>query len=579
MRIDLRTSSPVERPLSELLDGLDLGAGADEPCIAIRDEGTAAPVEAAAVVWLRASDDAISAARRTIGARNRQPGEPEGLMPPAGHIATVVAEVAASAALLQALALGRGERPEPLRVDAAQVALHLIWPWISGLSVGVARTTMRPPATDSYPFGIVPCADGAVGCYQAVPSEWPAFCAMVERPDLVERYPTPDVRRQEGAAIYAEVRRWFNAHPAAEVVRLAQAQGLPFAEVLPLAGFPESPYLRRRGALTAGPNGDVLPGLPYRIERRETAASNSDSDGDRAVLRERLLATLPHGEGPLSGLIAVEVTQHWAGPLAGRMLADHGAVVIKCEPAGGDFWRTNGRLEDEAEVAWTFEAVNLGKASVELRLREPGDRALLESLIAAADVVIDNLSGEARKRAGLDFATVAARNPRVVQVSLPAFECEGPLASERGMGWSFEAASGYSDALGGERGPANSGFPYGDPVGALTAVLAILRELARRAEGPAPGATLIDCGQIAALAYTLVEVVRNGERGPVTTPADDALSRAELDPAWRIERIPTSRGRLIDHPAGPIEGKESARRRRAATLDEHGPLLRELLSG
>ena len=464
----VRTRSRVATPLTRLLGALGIATepAAGNLTVSVHDDGDTPAPEADACVGLAATADAFDRARRTVGARNPTLDHPgQGLMPPEGHIATVVAEVATSAALLQALSLAAGDRPGPARIDVEQLALHIIMPVVSALSVGVMRSPVRPPSRITYPLGIVPCADGEVGAYQAVPTEWPRFCAMIGRDDLVDEHPTVESRRENGAAIWEAAAPWFRARPVDEVVRIAQEAGLPYAAVLPIAALPASPYLHRRGAIAVGPDGELAPGAPFRVEH---ATVEGERHPRREALRTALAAALPPPvAGPLSGLVVVEVTQHWAGPLAARFLADYGALVIKCEPIGGDFWRVTGNLRDEG-ISWTFEPINLGKGSMTMDLRDPADRALLEALLGACDIRIENLSQGARDRAALAFADVAARSPNVIAVSLPGYETVGPLAALRGMGWSFEVASGYASALGGGKA-ANSGYPYGDPIGAITA--------------------------------------------------------------------------------------------------------------
>ncbi len=573
----VRTRSRVATPLTRLLDALGIATepAGDNLTVCVCDEGDTPPPEAGAHVVLAATDDAFDSARRTVGARNPTLDHPgQGLMPPAGHIATVAAEVATSAALLQALALAAGDRPGPARIDVEHLALHIIMPVVSALSVGVMRSPVRPPSRITYPLGIVPCADGEVGAYQAVPTEWPRFCAMVGREDLVEDHPTVESRRENGAAIWEAAAPWFRARPVDEVVRIAQDAGLPYAAVLPIDALPDSPYLHRRGALTTGPAGEIAPGAPYRVEHATVDAAPHPR---RAALREALAVALPTPvAGPLSGLVVVEVTQHWAGPLAARFLADYGALVVKCEPVGGDFWRVTGNLGDEG-ISWTFEPINLGKGSMTMDLRDPADRALLEALLGACDVRIENLSQGARDRAALAFPDVAARSPNIIAVSLPGYETEGPLAALRGMGWSFEVASGYASALGGGKA-ANSGYPYGDPIGAITAFLAILRELARRRLGGGDGAALVDIGQVAALSYTLVETLRTGERGPTLTTLDDAIAGGRPDPSWLLDRIVTASGRPMDHPGPLVPLAARPPRNRAPALDEHGEAVREAVA-
>ena len=569
------TQSRVARPLTRLLDALGI---ADEEgggfTICVCDDGDL-PADGDACVQIAASEDAIARARRTVGARNPSLDHPNhGLMPPAGHIVTVVAEAAASAALLQALSLAAGERPAPARVDVEEVALHIIMPVVSALSVGVKRSPVRPPSRVTYPLGIVPCADGEVGAYQAVPSEWPRFCALIGREDIVDIWPTVESRRENGAAIWEAAEPWFRAHTVDEVVRLAQEAGLPYASVLPLGALPHSPYLRRRETFATGRRADLLPGAPFRVEH---ASGDAAPHPARDAVREALFAALPPPvQGPLTGLVVVEVTQHWAGPLAARFLADYGALVIKCEPQGGDFWRVTGNLGSEG-ISWTFEPINLGKGSVTMDLHDPTDRALLEALLGACDIRVENLSQGARQRAGLDFRDIAALNPNVIALSLPGYETEGPLAALRGMGWSFEVASGYASALGGGKA-ANSGYPYGDPIGAITAFLATLRELARRRLGGGEGASLLDIGQVAALSYTLIETLRTGEPGPALTTLDDALAEGRTEPSWPIERIESASGRPMDHPGPLVALAAQPPRNRAPALDEHGAAVREAVA-
>ena len=571
------TQSRVETPLVRLLDALGIATELAEGhlTICVCDDGEDPIPGADACVQLAATEGAFARARRTVGARSPSlASHGEGLMPPAGHIATVVAEATAAAALLQALALAAGDRPAPARVDVEHIALHIIMPVVSALSVGVKRSPVRSPSRITYPLGIVPCADGEVGAYQAVPTEWPRFCAMVGRADIIDAFPTVASRRENGAPIWEAAEPWFRAHAVEDVVRIAQEAGLPYAPVLPLDALPGSPYLHRRGAVANGSRGELLPGVPFRVEHATVDAPPHPS---REAVREALVAALPAPvAGPLSGLVVVEVTQHWAGPLTARFLADHGALVIKCEPVGGDFWRVTGNLPDEG-ISWTFEPINLGKGSMVMDLRDAADRALLEALLGACDIRVENLSQGARDRAGLAFTDVSALNPDVIAISLPGYETEGPLAALRGMGWSFEVASGYASALGGGRA-ANSGYPYGDPIGAITAFLAALREIARRRLGGGASAALLDIGQVAALSYTLVETLRTREQGPDFTTLDDALAEGRTEPDWPLDRIETASGRPMDHPGPLVALAAQTPRNRAPALDEHGDAVRDAVA-
>tara|TARA_B100001123_G_scaffold238751_1_gene267331 strand:- start:2527 stop:4236 length:1710 start_codon:yes stop_codon:yes gene_type:complete len=539
--------------------------------VCVCDEGQLADTQADAYVVLTASDEGFAQALRTIGARNPAIGHPGyGLMPPIGHIATVVAEVTVSGVLLQALALAAGEKPAAARINVEHVVLHMIMPLVSAHSVGINNSAVIPPSLTTYPLGIVPCADGQVGAYQAVPTEWPRFCTMIGRDDIVDSWPTVAARRENGASIWEAAESWFRSHTVADVVRLAQEAGLPYAPVLPLDALAKSAYLHRRGAIAVDSGIGLRPGAPFCVENLETDAVSYSS---REAVREAIFSALPTPvAGPLAGLVVVEVTQHWAGPLTARFLADYGALVIKCEPTGGDFWRVTGSLGGEG-VSWTFEPINLGKGSMVVNLKDASDRALLNALLGACDISVENLSQGARERGGLAFQDISALNPGIMAVSLPGYEVEGPLAALRGMGWSFEVASGYASALGGGV-PANSGYPYGDPIGAITGFLAILRELVRRRLGGKEGAALLDIGQVAALSYTLIEDLRNGGNELSLTTLDDILVQGKVKPSWPIEQIATSSGRLMNHPGPLVALSSMPARSRAPALNEQGVAVR-----
>src|SRR6478735_12136222 len=104
--------------------------------------------------------------------------------------------------------------------------------------------------------------------------------------------------------------------------------------------------------------------------------------GGRPMAEENV----PADELPLSGITVVSIEQAVAAPLATRHLADLGARVIKVErPGGGDFARSYGHsVRGQSSY---FVWLNRGKESVELDLKAPADRALLDRLLAAADVV------------------------------------------------------------------------------------------------------------------------------------------------------------------------------------------------
>jgi crotonobetainyl-CoA:carnitine CoA-transferase CaiB-like acyl-CoA transferase len=131
----------------------------------------------------------------------------------------------------------------------------------------------------------------------------------------------------------------------------------------------------------------------------------------------------------MEGIKVVELGVWVAGPAAGGILADWGADVIKIEPPDGDPARMFGRmLGIEDGISPPFEMDNRGKRSVVLDLGSDSGRVTAFELLADADVFLTNIRPGALKRIGLDFATAAVRNPRLVYGLITGYGESGPDA-------------------------------------------------------------------------------------------------------------------------------------------------------
>jgi crotonobetainyl-CoA:carnitine CoA-transferase CaiB-like acyl-CoA transferase len=133
--------------------------------------------------------------------------------------------------------------------------------------------------------------------------------------------------------------------------------------------------------------------------------------------------------GPLDGVKVVELGVWVAGPAAGGILADWGADVVKIEPPAGDPARTFGRMlgvEDGSNPP--FEMDNRGKRSVVLDVTTERDQEIARALLDDADVFLTNVRPAGLARVGLDFDSVAARNPRLVYGLITGYGERGPDA-------------------------------------------------------------------------------------------------------------------------------------------------------
>jgi formyl-CoA transferase len=131
--------------------------------------------------------------------------------------------------------------------------------------------------------------------------------------------------------------------------------------------------------------------------------------------------------GPLAGIKVIEVGQAFAGPLAGMILADMGAEVIKVEkPDGGDDARLWGPPFVQGDSGM-FHANNRGKQSVTLDIKLADDIAKLKTLVKTADILIQNLRPGIVEECGIGPDDLLAVNPRLIYCSIWAFGYRGPL--------------------------------------------------------------------------------------------------------------------------------------------------------
>jgi formyl-CoA transferase len=174
----------------------------------------------------------------------------------------------------------------------------------------------------------------------------------------------------------------------------------------------------------------------------------------------------------LAGVRIVDLTQVMAGPFCTMLLADLGADVIKVEPPGGDLSRTMGgrRLHMKGKDHAPFIALNRNKRSVVLDLKVPADRDRLLTLVADADVMVENFRPGVAERLGIGYATVAARNPRLVYASISGFGNTGPWADRPGFDLIAQGMSGVMSVTG-ARGDAPAPMKCGIPVSDLGAGL------------------------------------------------------------------------------------------------------------
>ena len=196
---------------------------------------------------------------------------------------------------------------------------------------------------------------------------------------------------------------------------------------------------------------------------------------------------------PLSGLLVVSVEQAVAAPQCTCRLADAGARVIKVERPEGDFAR---RYDDlvHGESAY-FVWLNRGKQSVVLDLGNMDDKALLEALLAKADVFVQNLKPGALAKLGFAVDRLRKDYPRLIACSISGYGETGPYAARKAYDMLIQAESGLASITGGSEAPARAGVSVCDIAAGMDAYEAILEALlmrARTGEGAAISISMFD---------------------------------------------------------------------------------------
>lgn len=183
--------------------------------------------------------------------------------------------------------------------------------------------------------------------------------------------------------------------------------------------------------------------------------------------------------GKLSGIRVVDLSQFLPGPMLSVMMADHGAEVIKVEPAAGDPARDQAPFEAGQSV-W-FRNLNRGKKSVVLNLKSDEGREALWKLIDQADVFVEGFRPGVTTRLGFGYEAVSARNPRIVYCSISAFGQTGELAHHPAHDLAVQAMAGFLSVNdGGDGMPVVPAAPSADMAAGLTALSAVLMALIGR---------------------------------------------------------------------------------------------------
>ena len=187
---------------------------------------------------------------------------------------------------------------------------------------------------------------------------------------------------------------------------------------------------------------------------------------------------------PLDGIKVVELARILAGPWAGQTLADLGAEVVKVEAPEGDDTRRWGPPfidRDGEKSAAYFHATNRGKHGRTCDFRTAEGQATVRGLVADADVLIENFKVGGLAKYGLDYASLAQVNPKLIYCSITGFGQTGPYAHRAGYDFIIQGMAGLMSVTGAPGGqPQKVGVAVTDLFTGVYAATAILAALVQR---------------------------------------------------------------------------------------------------
>lgn len=217
--------------------------------------------------------------------------------------------------------------------------------------------------------------------------------------------------------------------------------------------------------------------------------------------------------GPLSGLKVVEVGVAMAGPFCAMMLGDYGAEVVKIERVGAGDDSRHWPPYFPGHLGHYYASANRNKESIALNLKTPAGAAVARRLMLQADIVVDNYRIGALARAGLDYESLAAENPRLIYCAVSGFGATGPRSGDPANDLFMQAYAGGMSITGEPgRGPVKMGLSVADLGAGMLATIGVLMAVEARhrtGRGQRVDTSLLE-GQMAMLSYHLTNYFSTG---------------------------------------------------------------------
>ena len=529
-------------------------------------------------------------------------------------------------ALLAREQTGRGQTVDVSRMET-MASLHQ-WTTVRYTHGGFVQRRIGNRYDSTHPITIYPCKGGHVAISGSSDAQTERLLAVAGLSHLLEdpRFVNGVARLLNADAFDEQLKPWLTAHTSEEITTISQTVRVPVDGVPTLLELLRSPHLAARDFwhTVEGFPGLRFAGPPFRMSRHPWSLRRSPGLNEHEVTAVSVgradeasggpavsgIAPLPSNAArpdaarrdapgpavlPLAGVRILDLSRVWAGPIAGRILGDFGADVIRVEAVGSRArqappwvvaqsrrYPNNEAGERPYNREGMFNKFNRNKRAITLQLNTPQGKSVFERLVQVSDVVLENYSPRVMPQFGLGYDRLSALNPAVIYIGMPGYGWNGPSRDYVAFGTTLEPAAGLSQLMGyRDGGPYKSGVAWADPVAGLNAAAAVMTALYDRSADPEGRGQAIELAQLEGMiAFIGDELLaaqvrgsdppRPGNRHPVYAPqgcyscaGDDRWIAITItsDQEWRA--LCSEAGWGADLAAMPLE----QRRREQDRLD------------
>ncbi len=430
-------------------------------------------VSRAGTAWSDAQVQAISGLMDTTGFAD---GEPARIGIPFTEISAALYASAAIAAALRVKQLrGIVQSIEVTLFGCAASALTTFLPAVfAGGAAG--RVGNRHPAC--APWNAYRTRDGWILICTSTEEQWRKIRSLAGVPQLdAPRFATLRDRVRNVDELDALIGTWTATLNTDECSALCERIGDAAGPIVTVKGLSAEPNFRMRHADAARRiDADGIDRKTYRhvaVFGVSRLADNAQVTSQTTVDNDALA---PH-VGPLAGIKVVEIGQYTTAPLVGKHLAALGAKVVKIEPPDGEV--TRSWTPGQAGTSYFFALNNTDKQTISLDLKQEADRAYLRTLLADADVLVENLRPGALAKLGFGREALGEINPRLIYCSISGFGIRSAYPARPAFDTVIQAMSGLMDLTRSNGEPVKLGASGADILGGQAALFAIVANFAR----------------------------------------------------------------------------------------------------